>query len=86
LHYKGAIPLHSIASYVSKVNKESCVGCETCVEICATRAIELVNGSAIVNEERCIGCGACVHLCPEKAIIFERTGPRNVYIPPPRLN
>jgi ferredoxin len=85
IHYKGALPLMSIASYLAKVDAEVCIGCETCVEQCNAEAIELEDGIAVVDEERCIGCGLCAHHCPEEAMSMERTGPREVFVPPPKL-
>ncbi len=72
----------SQTSYLAKINEENCVACGTCVEKCNAEAIELED-TAIVDEERCIGCGLCAYHCPEDAIEMERTGPRNVFVPPP---
>lgn len=83
-HYAGAAPFLSQTSYIAKINEENCVACGTCVEKCNAEAIELED-TAIVNEERCIGCGLCAYHCPEEAIEMERTGPRNVFVPPPKL-
>ncbi len=84
--YRGVVPLHSLASYLSNVDKDNCVGCGTCVERCPTEAIELIDDIATINEARCIGCGICAHFCPEEAISLERTGPRDVFIPPPKIS
>lgn len=81
LYYRGVIPLHSLTSYRSLVNKDKCAGCGTCVERCPTEAIELVDVIANVDENKCIGCGACTTGCPEEAIKLERTGPREIFIP-----
>lgn len=55
---------------VSRVRKERCRGCGTCVEVCAYRAIELdeEQGVAVVNEALCKGCGACAASCRMNAI------------------
>ena len=86
IHYKGGIPLMSIASYLAKVDGDNCIGCGTCVEKCNAKAIELIENTAMIDEERCIGCGLCAHHCPEEAITMKRTGPRNVFVPPPRVS
>jgi len=81
MYNRGVIPLHTLSSYISRVNEEDCVGCGTCVEKCPLEAIDLEDSIAKVNEELCIGCGVCAHLCPEEAIHLERTGLRDVFIP-----
>ena len=48
-------------------------------------AIQLEEDIANIDEKRCIGCGVCVHHCPEEAMTLERTGNREVFVPPPRL-
>ena len=50
------------------VDKEKCVGCETCVETCPSEAISMVNEKAKVDPEKCVECGACVEACPSEAI------------------
>ncbi|MBD3215339.1 MAG: 4Fe-4S dicluster domain-containing protein [Candidatus Lokiarchaeota archaeon] len=82
---RGAIPAMSYSSYLAQVNKESCVSCGTCVEICPIGAIELTDTIATINEETCLGCGLCSHHCPEDAISLKRTGERLVFIPPPKI-
>ncbi|MFX0071050.1 MAG: DUF362 domain-containing protein [Candidatus Hermodarchaeota archaeon] len=85
LHYRGVAPIHTITSYKAIVNKEECIGCETCVEKCPMEAIELIDNIAEINEDKCIGCGVCSHFCPQNALKLENTGSRNVFVPPPIL-
>jgi NAD-dependent dihydropyrimidine dehydrogenase PreA subunit len=85
MYYSGATPLMDLTSYLAKVNENDCVGCGTCVENCNAEAIELIDTIATVNENRCIGCGICAHLCPEKAIKMNKTEPRYVFLPPPKI-
>ena len=85
IYYRGMAPFHSLTSFVSKVDEDLCVACETCVKICPVEAPELIDTTSVINEERCIGCGVCAHQCPEEAIQMERIGPRVVFIPPPKL-
>lgn len=75
-----------MTSYQSVINKNDCIGCGTCVEKCPTEAIGLIDDIAVVNIDKCIGCGICAHFCPEDAIDIERTGQRQVYIPPLKLS
>lgn len=51
-----------------EVDKEICVGCGDCVEICAFNGMEMIDGKAEVNQNRCLGCGKCEMTCPNGAI------------------
>ena len=55
----------------AKVDKEKCVGCETCVGQCPVEAIKIVDGKAEVNADDCVSCGACKDACPCEAIEVE---------------
>jgi len=85
-YYRGMGPFHSLTSYLAKINEDDCIGCGTCVEKCPMETIELVDAIAVINEEKCIGCGVCAHHCPEEAINLERTGSRDVFVPPKRIS
>ena len=50
------------------VNKDVCVGCGTCVEICPVSAIKMVDGVAQIDKDICISCGSCLGACPVNAI------------------
>ena len=50
---------------------EECVGCETCVDICPTMAIEMDDGLAVINEDECVECLTCIDECPVEAIAEE---------------
>ena len=52
------------------VNKETCTGCEACVDSCPVEAIVMEDGKATVTDE-CIDCGACVDECPVESIEME---------------
>ncbi len=54
-----------------KVNREECIGCQSCEAVCPAGAISMVDGRAMVNGEACISCGACVGECPVEAIAPE---------------
>ena len=85
MYYRGTIPLKSLTSYIAKVDGELCTGCGTCVEKCPTESPEIIDNISVVDENSCFGCGVCAHHCPEEAIKLERTGPRVVFVPPPKL-
>jgi len=51
-----------------KVDKEECVGCESCVPVCPVEAITMVDGKAVIDQETCTACGTCIGECPTEAI------------------
>ena len=57
-----------VSNYFAIVDPETCTGCETCIDICLTKAIALdENNVAQVDYNRCIGCGLCEPVCPDNA-------------------
>ena len=50
-----------------QIDKEICIGCGVCEEVCTFGAIELVDGVAVVNE-KCTLCGSCVDNCEAGAL------------------
>lgn len=85
LYKRGIIPFHTLTYYIANLDENKCIGCGICVEKCPIDAIELTTAISLTNLDRCIGCGLCAHHCPEKARNLERTGLREVFIPPPQI-
>jgi len=54
----------------AKVDKETCTGCESCVDSCPSEAIKMEDGKAIVTDA-CVDCGVCIDECPVEAISME---------------
>ena len=50
------------------INKETCIGCGACIDVCPVEALTMVDGKAVVDEGKCVDCGACVDTCPVGAI------------------
>jgi len=50
------------------VEKDECIGCETCVPACPVQAITMQDGVAVINQETCTQCETCVGTCPVEAI------------------
>lgn len=61
-----------------KIDKEQCIGCESCVATCPAGALSMEDGKASVNQDTCISCGACVGECPVGAISMEKAEKQEV--------
>ncbi|MFX0069579.1 MAG: ATP-binding protein [Candidatus Hermodarchaeota archaeon] len=59
------------ANFLSSIDKDACVGCNTCIERCKFKAITL-DDFAIVDPNKCVGCGLCATTCPNDAITMIR--------------
>ena len=46
------------------IDNEKCDFCGTCVGVCPTNAIELMESTILIDEEHCSLCLACVDICP----------------------
>ena len=54
------------------VDKDKCIGCGECVEVCPVEVYEIEDSkSGPVNGDECIGCMSCVEVCPQSAITVE---------------
>ena len=65
LFFKGIVQM------ATKVDKDKCTGCESCVEECPSEAIKMVDGKAVIDADLCVDCGACVDVCSVEAISME---------------
>jgi ferredoxin len=50
------------------VDKEKCIGCQACLQVCPVEAISMEQGKAEIDMEKCIRCGKCHDACPHEAI------------------
>jgi len=62
------IYLVEIWRIIMVVNKDVCVSCQTCVDVCPVQAISMVDGVAYIDKDICVNCGACKDACPVNAI------------------
>jgi ferredoxin len=60
------------------VDKELCVGCEECLEVCVFSGMEMEDGIAKVNQDKCLGCGRCERICPNGAIKISLDDPERI--------
>ena len=50
-------------------NKNKCIGCCTCVDVCPENALTLtVNDGIVTDFEKCVLCGKCTDVCPTHAL------------------
>ena len=66
--HRNGTPMLASSGYVSEVNQELCIGCETCKDFCQFDAIRMVDGLACVDFDKCMGCGVCSPKCEQGAI------------------
>lgn len=62
----------SVAHKKLRVDREDCLGCGTCVRICASGAMHYskIDGLAEIDEDLCVACNYCAIACPERAIVL----------------
>lgn len=51
-----------------QIDKEKCIGCGACIDVCPVAALSMDGDKAKVDPEACIDCGACISECPVEAI------------------
>ena len=56
------------------VDPQKCIGCETCVKKCPTKAINPFKQT--VDREKCLACFGCLNNCPADAVVMEYRGDR----------
>jgi NAD-dependent dihydropyrimidine dehydrogenase PreA subunit len=55
--------------YKVEVEREKCIGCEECVNVCPVDVFEMEDEKSVpVNADECIGCESCVEMCEQEAI------------------
>ena len=65
--------LVATSNFLPEYEKENCIFCLNCIEICPMQVIELSDEGTeeqriSINRDRCIGCGVCAFNCPEEAL------------------
>ena len=49
------------------VDRDRCVSCGICADICPEHAISM-DGLVVIDPTRCTGCGSCIDDCPTQAL------------------
>lgn len=55
-------------------SRSEITGCNSCIEICSTKAIASDGNFVKVDPHLCMGCGACATVCPSGAMSFQYPG------------
>lgn len=66
--FQSGTPMLASSGYHSQINKEICIECGICLEICNFNAIDRRDGTILVDKNQCMGCGICETHCPQRAI------------------
>ena len=54
--------------YTRAYDKETCIGCGTCIDRCNLAALSLDEEGKIAVTEACVRCGQCAYVCPAQAV------------------
>ena len=57
------------------IDKQRCIGCGVCVQVCPADTLSVVEGKSTVTGERTLHCGHCQAVCPTEAIKVEALDP-----------
>ena len=69
-----ALPLvRKILQARPKVEKEECIGCGKCRDICPAKAIRMEDKKPVVDSHVCIRCFCCQEFCPKGAMKVHRS-------------
>ncbi len=73
--------------YLARVNKQKCIGCGVCQNVCPTEAVVVVKKKAKVSSKKCLGCPNCSGMCPEDAIkLVPRSKPLRLGVDPAEVD
>jgi ferredoxin len=64
---KSAVEEKAIPQIRASIDKERCVRCGICADVCPAHAV-VITEEVMINSNRCNGCGTCVDECPNEAI------------------
>ncbi len=70
--HRNGTPMLASSGFVCAVDRDLCIGCGTCEEICQFSAITISAGFSVISYEQCMGCGVCVEHCAQGALTLMR--------------
>lgn len=62
----GKMEMHSAGKPL--VSQKRCIGCGSCVRICAHGGVTVTDKKAFIDHNKCVGCGRCIGACPVDAV------------------
>lgn len=65
-------PMLISSGYISRIDEDSCIGCEACVEVCPFGALSFDGRDVLIDSRACMGCGVCVSTCEQGALSLVR--------------
>ena len=75
---RNGVPMLASSGYISQVDEDLCIACDTCADYCQFGALELEDLYMKVDYEKCMGCGVCVDKCDQGAIVLVRDEAKGV--------
>lgn len=60
-------------------DREACINCRLCVEVCSSKAITLVDDKPVIDSKKCFKDGKCIATCPQNVLKPHRLG-WNIFI------
>ena len=76
--HQNGTPMLASSGFISQVDQDLCVSCESCALYCQFEALSYEDGIATVDEAKCMGCGVCVSKCPADALSLRREESKGV--------
>ncbi len=61
--------MHAFSDPLPLIDRDRCIGCRACVEVCPTNALtQYHNKAELTFPQQCTYCTACQDICPKNAI------------------
>ncbi|MBD3211855.1 MAG: DUF362 domain-containing protein [Candidatus Lokiarchaeota archaeon] len=72
--------VYKVTKKIPILNKNKCIGCQECAQICPADAIEFKNSKyPEFQRKKCISCLCCSELCSQQAIETKRRGIKGLF-------